>query len=192
MQVAQQSSLQFAFNVDTIHTQRYPKVDQIAKTKTMVFPSIKKKLDLSDTPSRKSKVQFHGEVNAASGSPDSNDSFDLSDATTVKEMVARIETLNLRLAGAKLDLSGEKALRSKKEKNLVKLAKELNKRSTEAKSKNEEINNVRSRLCVSVFSIARKLPASHTPFIVYLFPMALFDHTHIYMFTLVGKKNCRL
>ena len=77
----------------------------------------------------------------------------LSEAIQVHDMTAEIEALNDHLAEVKVDLSGETVLRRQKEKNLVKLAKQLNKSCVEINAKNEEIENVRTRECIS---IARK------------------------------------
>ena len=80
------------------------------------------------------------------GSPaSSKSSLDIGEAT-VHDMMARIETLSSRLSEAEVNLSGEKALRKKKEKSLIKLAKELNKRKLETEAKAAEIEKVSKML----------------------------------------------
>ena len=89
------------------------------------------------TPERDSKqmVQFVDSPASSKGS------LNLGEAT-VHDMMARIEKLNSQLSEAKVNLSGEKALRKKKEKNLVKLAKELKKRASDTEAKSEEVAKV--------------------------------------------------
>jgi hypothetical protein len=57
-----------------------------------------------------------------------------------------IEKLRSQLTQAQVDLSGEKAIRRRKEKNLVKLAKELSHRQTEAELKDRKIKQLEGRI----------------------------------------------
>jgi len=57
-------------------------------------------------------------------------------------LMDRLEKTQQRLTQAQIDLSGEKALRKRKEKNLVKLAKELKKRASESELQQVQIHKV--------------------------------------------------
>lgn len=59
-----------------------------------------------------------------------------------EELLTKIQTLKLDLKQAKLDLSAEKTMNRKKDRNLVKLAKELNRRGEEIVEKNKAITEV--------------------------------------------------
>jgi hypothetical protein len=61
---------------------------------------------------------------------------------THDELIDKVGKLQARLNQAEIDKSAEKAMRRKKEKSLVKLAKELNKRATDQKEKENTINTV--------------------------------------------------
>eukprot|EP00521_Asterionellopsis_glacialis_P009098 CAMPEP_0195286050 /NCGR_PEP_ID=MMETSP0707-20130614/3657_1 /TAXON_ID=33640 /ORGANISM="Asterionellopsis glacialis, Strain CCMP134" /LENGTH=408 /DNA_ID=CAMNT_0040345643 /DNA_START=273 /DNA_END=1499 /DNA_ORIENTATION=- len=52
---------------------------------------------------------------------------------TVDQLIEKVESLTLAKKQVQIDLSAEKAVRKKKERNLIKLAKELNKRAEEQK-----------------------------------------------------------
>lgn len=68
------------------------------------------------------------------------------------ELVERLGGLQERLTQAQLDLKAEKSTRRKKEKNLVKLAKELSKRQLETSKREEDVANV-STICVNEGSL---------------------------------------
>mmetsp|Transcript_28988 Transcript_28988/g.40627 ORF Transcript_28988/g.40627 Transcript_28988/m.40627 type:complete len:471 (+) Transcript_28988:274-1686(+) len=53
---------------------------------------------------------------------------------TVDQLIEKVEALTLAKKQVQIDLSAEKAVRKKKERNLIKLAKELNKRAEEQKN----------------------------------------------------------
>lgn len=62
---------------------------------------------------------------------------------THEELVNKIGGLQAKLTQASIDISAERAMRRKKDKSLVKLAKELNKRAADQTAKESKINLVR-------------------------------------------------
>lgn len=80
-------------------------------------------------------VSFSGIDSPASSKAD--------DEKTFGELIAKIQSLQIKVEKANIDLSAEKSMRKKKERNLVKLAKELTKRTDELAAKNKQIVKVR-------------------------------------------------
>jgi hypothetical protein len=67
-----------------------------------------------------------------------------ADSTKTRdELIAKIEKLKSKLRQAQIDHSAEKTIRRKKERNLVKLAKELNKRANNDDDRDKEVKKVR-------------------------------------------------
>jgi len=62
------------------------------------------------------------------------------------ELQARVRNLQVQMTDAIISLSSERAARRKNEKNLLKLAKELQKRANEISSKNDQVIKVRIHL----------------------------------------------
>jgi hypothetical protein len=60
------------------------------------------------------------------------------------ELIANIVNIREQIAQLKIDYSGEKALRKKKEKNIIKLAKQLNIRSGDIADRDRRIDLVRN------------------------------------------------
>lgn len=81
-------------------------------------------------------VSFSGIDSPASSKAD--------DEKTIGELIAKIQSLQIKVEKAGIDLSAEKSMRKKKERNLVKLAKELTKRTDELAAKNKQIVKVRA------------------------------------------------
>jgi len=77
------------------------------------------------------------------GSRDSNDSFG---EKTYDQLAEKVGKMKAMLDEAKIDLSAEKAIRRKKEKSLIKLAKELTKRAKNDKEKDENIEMLTSAM----------------------------------------------
>jgi hypothetical protein len=61
------------------------------------------------------------------------------------ELLSLIKELRSELSQARMDLSGEKAIRKRKEKNLVKLAKQLNTRSTTMDEQSQQLSALEER-----------------------------------------------
>ena len=61
---------------------------------------------------------------------------------TPEELISVLREVRSDLAQARMDLSAEKAIRKRKEKNLVKLAKQLNTRTTTIEEQQKQINNL--------------------------------------------------
>jgi hypothetical protein len=94
--------------------------------------------------SEKKGVSF----NIAPGSTDSS----VADIDKSKEeLYAKLDKVEMKLKQAEIDLTAEKTLKKKKERNLIKLAKELNKRASEQESRDAEIAKV------SEFELFRKI-----------------------------------
>lgn len=85
------------------------------------------------------RVQF-------SGIEESFPTIEVLQNETTSKLIERLNNYRQLLVQAQIDLSGEKAIRRRKDKNLVKLAKELQKRSREIESKNSQITTVRHEL----------------------------------------------
>ena len=100
----------------------------------------------SDPSPSKRSVSFQDSSSPASSPADMSNK-------TVADLQAEVQQLAEQLTQAQMDLVGEKAVRKKKEKNLVKLAKELQKRSTDMDAKNAQYNKVSM---VSFFQIFPK------------------------------------
>jgi hypothetical protein len=84
-----------------------------------------------------------------------------SPAATPREEVLEVELRRLRekLTKVQIDYQAEKATRKRKEKNLVKLAKELNKRATEIEFKDSQIARVRA--CIRGYIYWWRIANSH-------------------------------
>lgn len=66
------------------------------------------------------------------------------------ELYTKLDKTEMKLKQAEIDLSAEKTTRKKKERNLIKLAKELNKRASEQESREAEISKVNNyNFCVA-------------------------------------------
>ena len=91
--------------------------------------------DRDDPYSPSKKVSFQQDVGSVASSQ-------ADEEKTHDELVNKIGKLQAKLTHAGIDNSAEKAMRRKKEKSLVKLAKELNKRSTDQQGKEVIINEV--------------------------------------------------
>ena len=77
-------------------------------------------------------------------SPGSADSSVADIDKTRDELYTKLDKVEMKLRQAEIDLTAEKTMRKKKERNLIKLAKELNKRTTEQEKREEEISQVSS------------------------------------------------
>ena len=70
------------------------------------------------------------------------------------ELYTKLDKIEMKLKQAEIDLSAEKTTRKKKERNLIKLAKELNKRASEQEIREAEISKVSNHdLCRLSFSV---------------------------------------
>lgn len=101
----------------------------------------------------KKGVSFSGIDSLTSSVPD--------DDKEHSQLVEKCAKLEDSLRQAKLDLSAEKVVRKKKEKNVVKLAKELNKRASDQTDKEKEISRV-SRLCGTWIPYLMRIGTHHS------------------------------
>jgi hypothetical protein len=88
----------------------------------------------AEKPHESRKVSFRDVGSVASSHEDEEKTHD--------ELVKKIGELQARLTQAEIDKSAEKAMRRKKDKSLVKLAKELNKRAADQQAKEKQVNLV--------------------------------------------------
>jgi hypothetical protein len=91
--------------------------------------------------------------------PDSTDSSVADIDKSKDELFAKLEKVEMNLRQAEIDLTAERTLKKKKERNLIKLAKELNKRASEQESRDADIAKVSS---YELFPKIRCLFLSHT------------------------------
>ena len=91
--------------------------------------------DALDKVQESKKVSFRDVGSVASSHDD--------EEKTHEELVNKIGNLQAQLTNISIDMSAEKAMRRKKDKSLVKLAKELNKRAADQTAKEKQINLVR-------------------------------------------------
>jgi hypothetical protein len=117
----------------------------------------------AEKPHESRKVSFRDVGSVASSHEDEEKSHD--------ELVKKIGELQAKLTQAEIDKSAEKAMRRKKDKSLVKLAKELNKRAADQQAKEKQVNLVGGssmlELCFmpqGVLSTSRRL-TSHFNFV---------------------------
>ena len=68
----------------------------------------------------------------------------MDDMKERNELLEKVGRLKEKLKKAEIDMSAEKTMRRKKERNVVKLAKELNKRAKDQTQKEKQLNEVRS------------------------------------------------
>lgn len=90
--------------------------------------------DGPDKVQESKKVSFRDVGSVASSHEDED--------KTHEELVNKIGSLQAKLTQVSIDMSAEKAMRRKKDKSLVKLAKELNKRAADQTAKEKQINLV--------------------------------------------------
>lgn len=79
-------------------------------------------------------------------SPGSADSSVADIDKTRDELYTKLDKVEMKLKQAEIDLTAEKTMRKKKERNLIKLAKELNKRTTEQEKREEEISQLKAEV----------------------------------------------
>lgn len=134
------------------------KIDSILLHSTPVPAAITVDESFYDTspdtiPSPPRSVRFNGihdaDADAMWTSP-------IRDDVTEAELRARLEELQMRLTQAQIDLSAEKALRKRKEKNLFKIAQELVKRAADEEAKDLQIR----KLAATTVDLDRKMKAA--------------------------------
>jgi hypothetical protein len=93
-----------------------------------------------DQQGEQHKVQFTG-IDSPTNSASALPQFNVQQATR-SELYQRLDFMQQRLTQAQIDLSGEKAMRKRKEKNLMKLAKELSRRQKQTEKHEAQIGKV--------------------------------------------------
>lgn len=107
----------------------------------------------AEKPHESRKVSFRDVGSVASSHEDEEKTHD--------ELVKKIGELQAKLTQAEIDKSAEKAMRRKKDKSLVKLAKELNKRAADQQAKEKQVNLV---CCILVSWFMFFTMQTHAPF----------------------------
>eukprot|EP00542_Grammatophora_oceanica_P018060 CAMPEP_0194048236 /NCGR_PEP_ID=MMETSP0009_2-20130614/26802_1 /TAXON_ID=210454 /ORGANISM="Grammatophora oceanica, Strain CCMP 410" /LENGTH=481 /DNA_ID=CAMNT_0038694057 /DNA_START=236 /DNA_END=1681 /DNA_ORIENTATION=+ len=79
-------------------------------------------------------------------SPSSSFDESVANNKSPDELAAKINKYKLKLKQAEIDLSAEKTIRKKKERNLVKLAKELNRRATKQSDLEKEVEKLKAEI----------------------------------------------